>query len=96
VKNDFGLTLSNELPPLGSASRGLRVISETWNAARNQLTLEISGRAGNHYELGAWNSAQASSVEGGTLTRSGKLEVDMPPGNTDSYTSRSLIIHFAR
>ena len=96
VKNDFGLTLSNELPPLGGASRGLRVISESWNTARNQLTLEISGRAGNHYELGAWNSAQASSVEGGTLTRSGKLEVDMPPGNTDSYTSRSLIIHFAR
>ena len=96
VKNDFGLTLSNELPTLGSASRGLRVISEFWNAARNQLTLEISGRAGNHYELGTWNSAQASSVEGGTLTRSGKLEVQMPPGNTDSYTSRSLIIHFAR
>jgi glycogen debranching enzyme len=96
VKNDFGLTLSNELPTLGSASRGLRVISESWNAARNQLTLEISGRAGNHYELGAWNSAQASSVEGGTLSRSGKLEVDLPPGNTDSYTSRTLIIHFGR
>jgi len=94
VKNDFGLMLSNELPPLGSASRGLRVISESWNAARNQWTVEVSGRAGNHYELGIWNGAQISSVEGGVLTKAGKVEVQMPQGAADSYTSQSLIIHF--
>jgi glycogen debranching enzyme len=94
VKNDFGLMLSNELPPLGSASRGLRVISESWNAARNQLTVEVSGRAGNHYELGVWNGTQISSVEGGVLTKTGKVEIQMPQGVADSYTSQSLIIHF--
>jgi glycogen debranching enzyme len=95
LKNDFGLTLSNELPPLGSASRGLRVISESWNAARNQLTLEVSGRAGDHYELGVWNPAQVSSVEGGTLTKGGTLAIQMPPAATGSYVSQNLIIHFA-
>ena len=95
VKNDFGLTVTNELPPLGSASRGLRLISETWNSARNQLTMEVSGRAGSRYELGVWNAGQVSSVDGGTLTKSGKLEIQMPQGEAESYTSQSVIIHFA-
>ena len=30
VKKDFGLEWDSELPSLGSASRGLRVVSETW------------------------------------------------------------------
>ena len=94
VKNDFGLTLSNQLPPLGSASRGLRVVSESWNALKTQLTLETSGRAGNEYELGVWNASQVSSVEGGTLTKAGKLDIQMPNGAADSYTSQSVIIHF--
>jgi hypothetical protein len=96
VKNDFGLRLANELPPLGSASRSLRVVSESWNAAKTQLTLQTSGRAGNQYELGVWNAAQVSSVEGGTLTKAGKIEIQMPQGAADSYTSQSLIIHFGR
>jgi glycogen debranching enzyme len=95
VKNEFGLTYANELPPLGSSSRGLRVVSESWNAAKTQLTLQVSGRAGNRYELGVWNSAQISSLEGGTLAKSGKLEIQMPQGAADSYTSQSLTIHFA-
>jgi hypothetical protein len=96
VRNDFGLTVTNELPPLGSASRDLRVISESWNAARNQLTMGVSGRAGSRYELGVWNAGQVSSVDGGTLNRSGKLQIQMPQGEAESYTSQSLTIHFAR
>jgi hypothetical protein len=95
LKNDFGLTVTNELPPLGSASRGLRVISESWNTARNQLTVQVSGRGGSLYELGVWNAGQVLSVEGGTLTKNGKLDIQMPPGTPDSYTSQSVIIHFA-
>ena len=34
VKKDFGLEWDSELPSLGSASRGLRVVSESWNTAR--------------------------------------------------------------
>jgi hypothetical protein len=95
VKNDFGLSLSNQLPPLGSASRSLRVVSESWNTPRTQLTLEVLGRSGNRYELGVWNPTQVSSVVGGTLTKTGKLEIQMPQGAVDSYTSQSLTIHFA-
>ena len=96
IRNDFGLTLSNELPDLGSASRGLRVISETWNASRNQLMLDVSGRRGSRYELEVWNPGQVSSVEGGSLSRSGKLEIEMAEGAAESYVPQKVVIHFGR
>jgi len=95
LKNDFGLTTSSELPPLGSASRGLRVIAESWNSARNELTLQVSGRAATRYELGVWNAAQVSAVDRATLTKAGKLVIQMPGQTPDSYVSQTLTIHFA-
>jgi hypothetical protein len=95
LKNDFGLALSNELPPLGSASRGLRVVSESWNAAKTQMTLEVSGLPGSRYQLDVWNPGQIASVEGGELVQ-GKLELRMPPAATDSYVQQKVVIHFGR
>ena len=95
VKNDFGLALSNELPALGSASRGLRVLSESWNASKTQLTLEVSGRAGMSYQMDVWNPGQISSVEGAVLTKLGKLEFRMPQG-VEGYVQQRVVIHFGR
>ncbi len=36
LRNDFGLSLSPALPPLGSTSQGLRVLSESWTPAARQ------------------------------------------------------------
>ena len=94
TRNDFGLSLANELPPLGSASRGLRVLSESWNASKNLLTLEVSGRAAQRYELAVWNPTQVSSVDGGTLSKTGGLEIQMPQGTADSYVPQKVILHF--
>ncbi len=94
LKNDFGLILSSELPPLGSASQGLRVIHESWDAAHTQLTLDVSGRSGARYEMGVWNPSQISSVEGAVLSKSGKLEIAMPKGSDDSYVPQKMVIHF--
>jgi glycogen debranching enzyme len=96
TRNDFGLTLSNELPPLGSASRGLRIVNESWNPARTELTLNVSGLSGTHYELSIWNSSQISSVDGATVTKLGKLQVDMPKGAAESYVPQTIVIHFQR
>jgi glycogen debranching enzyme len=96
MKNDFGLALSNELPPLGSASRGLRVISESWSASKNLLTLAVSGAEGRRYELAVWNPGQVSSVEGAEITKAGKLEIQMPQGTADSYVPKKVILHFER
>ena len=96
VKNDFGLAFSNELPALGSSSRGLRVVSESWNSSRNQLTLEVSGRSGSSYELTVWNPSQITSVEGASLTKTARLQVQIPGAAADSYSQQKIVIHFAR
>ena len=96
LKNDFGLSLTNELPPLGSASRGLRVVSESWNALKTSLTLDVSGRSGDRYSLDVWNPSQISSVEGGVVARPGKLDIEMPQGEADSYSHQKVVIHFGR
>jgi glycogen debranching enzyme len=95
MKDDFGVSLNNELPPLGSASRGLRVTGQSWNASRTQLTLQVSGRAGSTYEMAVWNPTQISSVEGAVL-KNGKLEIHMPAGPSDSYTPQDVQIRFGR
>jgi glycogen debranching enzyme len=96
VKNDFGVSLSNDLPALGSASRGLRILSESWNSARNQLAMQVSGLQGSSYELATWNGSQISSVEGATITQSGQLKIQMPESAAGSYLQQTVTIHFGR
>jgi hypothetical protein len=95
VKNDFGLAFSNELPPLGSTSQGLRFVSESWNAARSQLTLDVSGATARTYEMEVWNPAQIASVEGAALTRQGKLRIQFADAREgEGYAHQKVVIHF--
>jgi glycogen debranching enzyme len=96
VKNDFGLVLANQLPPLGSASGSLRVLSNSWNSAHSQLTVEVSGAPGAHYDLGVWNPEQISSVEGAILTKAGNLRIEMEVGNVGDYLHHEIVIHFGK
>jgi len=96
VKNDFGLAVSSELPALGSASRGLRVLSESWNASKTEWTLEVSGLASHGYEMGVWNAGEIASVDGAVLTKASKLEIHMPEGPPSSYVQQRVVIHFNR
>lgn len=96
TKDDFGLALANELPPLGSTSRGLRVISEKWNSARNVLTVEVSGLPGRAYELRVWNPAQISSVENAELTKQATIHIGMPNAPGEDYVHRILVIRFGK
>ena len=99
LKNDFGLSISPELPALGSGSQGLRVISETWTPARDSLTLEIAGTAGKQYELGVWNPAQVTAVEGADLSKSvsgdAKIKIQIPAGVSGSYVHEKITIRFS-
>ena len=96
MRDDFGLSLTNQLPDLGSASRGLRVTNESWDAARTQLTLDASSLAGARYEMGIWNASQISSLDGASVSKSGKLEITMPQGSADSYVPQRIVLHFVR
>ncbi len=99
LKNDFGVRVANTLPPLGSASQGLRVLSETWNSARTQVTLSLSGLAGRRYELSVWNPSQVVSVHGGKLgdvrADQATLAVEFPAGSAESYMHQDVVLSFA-
>jgi hypothetical protein len=93
VRNDFEIAVANELPSLGGVSREIRILSESWNSARTQLTIDISGVAGRQYELGIWNAAQIASVEGAELNKLGKLHIEIPANGDGSYVSHRIVIH---
>jgi glycogen debranching enzyme len=95
LRNDFGLSLNNELPPLGSTSRGLRVLSESWNSTRTQLTLKVSGSPNAQYEIATWNPSQITSVEGGALAPTG-IRTRIPGGPDQNYVRHDIVIHFGK
>jgi hypothetical protein len=99
LKNDFGVGFSNVLPALGSASEGLRVLSESWNPGRTQLTLSLAGVAGKSYELSVWNPSQIASVAGGKLNKGGPeqatVTVEFPKTDPASYSHQDLVFKFA-
>jgi glycogen debranching enzyme len=110
VHNDFGLSVPSALPELGSTSRGLRVLSETWTAAKDRLELEIAGVQGSTYELGVWNAGQLSRVEGAEWNKGtgghGQVRVHVAVGpdrtskNADegaratNYTRQKILFYF--
>jgi hypothetical protein len=101
--NEFGLSEHSVLPALGSASRGLRIVSETWSAPKDQLTLEVSGAAGGEYGLRVWNPGEIQSVEGagfnfgvenpGAVKET--LWIQIPPSDSESYPHMKVVIHFS-
>jgi hypothetical protein len=100
--NDFGLSELSSLPALGSASRGLRVLSETWSDARDQLTLEVSGAAGSEYDLFTWNPGEIQSVEGGEFHPGAAklgmglgIGIRIPASDTEAYPHAKVVIHFS-
>jgi hypothetical protein len=96
LKNDFGLALSTSLPQPGSTSQNLRILSESWNGSRTELTLNASGLSGKRYELSVWNAGQISSVEGAELTKDSKLRVQIPTTAADAYSTQTVSLHFRR
>jgi glycogen debranching enzyme len=98
LADDFGVSYHAELPQLGSSSEELRILSETWNSPRDQLTLTVSGAPNHDYELSLWNPAQISSVDGAELFRSGDdpawLHVGFPAEQSKAGAQATITIHF--
>ena len=98
LRNDFGVSYSAELPPLGSASRGLRILSESWTPGRERLELGVSGAAGLQYHLELWNASEVASVEGGELEKaangSASVKVALPANGDQSYAHGKIVFHF--
>jgi hypothetical protein len=97
VANDFGVSYQPELPQLGSPSEGLRILSESWTDAKDELTLSVSGSPERDYELSLFNPSDVSSVDGAELVRDGAtawLHIQMPVADTRNAAHETITIHF--
>jgi hypothetical protein len=110
LHNDFGLSVTSALPPLGTASRGLRVLSESWSVGKDRLELEVAGVQGFTYELGVWNTGQLNRVEGAEWSKGNvgreQVRIVMPvmPGaksqdvgsgvRAPGYSRQKIVFHF--
>lgn len=99
VRNDFAVSYESTLPALGSPTRGLRILSESWSASRDTFTMNVAGTPGAAYDLSVWNPAQTASVEGGELLGSehdaAKVHVKFPPSESPADATRKIIFHFS-
>jgi glycogen debranching enzyme len=96
--NEFALSEKSVLPALGSASRGLRILSETWSASRDQLSMEVSGAAGGEYQLEVWNAGLIQKVEGAEFHPSAAKEtigVRIPRSDSEEYPHVKIVIYFS-
>lgn len=96
TRHDFAVSYASELPPLGHQSEGLRILSESWNPARTQLTLELEGLSGNSYNLLLFNGKEVSGVSGNVLksvTESNTLSFALKP-NGQAVTRGTLVFDF--
>jgi GH15 family glucan-1,4-alpha-glucosidase len=96
-RDDFELSIAPQLPPPGSASRGLRILSSTWTPERDRLTLEVAGVPGSNYEFSLSDASQIVSVEGAELHKSDprapKLQVKFS-ARPDVYVQRRVTLQF--
>jgi glycogen debranching enzyme len=98
LKKDFAISPEwVSLPALGSPSRGLRILSETWSDSRDQLTLEVSGGAGMQYEIDLGGSSdEIKSVDGATFSPLlSRYKVEMPLNSSARYPHKKIEVHFA-
>jgi hypothetical protein len=95
LRNDFAVTNTAHLPALGSTSQGLRIVTETWSATRDALTLQTEGLAGRTYTLAVRGQEQIKSIDGAKVMPDGSIEETFP-GADQSTESRgkTLTIHF--
>jgi len=95
LRNDFAVTNTARLPVLGSTSQGLRIVTETWSATRDALTLQTEGLAGHTYTLAVWGREQIKSIDGAKVMPDGSIE-EMFPGADQSteLQHKTVTIHF--
>src|SRR3984957_17537383 len=110
LRDNLGIAYDSTLPPLGNTSQGLRVLSQSWSASRDTLTLDVAGKAGCDYGLGIFDNGKSlmagqgalASVEGGDRVTSKqndekgaeKIKITFPAENSGEYAHRKIVLHF--
>ena len=90
VAGNFGIAYPFVAPADGAVSTNLKVVSEQWNAAHDQLQIQVAGVSGKTYQLAVFNAPSGIGVQGASFIKppSGlELEVAFPAGDSASSES---------
>ena len=99
LKDDFAVTYTNNLPDLGAPSHALRVLSESWNDARTQLTLTVAASPNRTYSMDVWGMNGISSIDGARSLRdannqTGALILWLPSTTAEPFVTHSIVLSF--
>ncbi len=97
VSGNFGIGYPYTAPADGAASSALKIVSEQWNAAHDQLVLQLSGISGQTYAVPLFNAPGHVTVKGAKLSKTaagGALEVDFPPSTPGAFSSQTVTLNF--
>jgi glycogen debranching enzyme len=97
VSGNFGIGSAYVAPADGAQSSALKVVSEQWNPAHDQLQLQVAGISGKIYALPIYNAPSGIAVEGAGIIKppSGlALEITIPPGPPGAYTTVTVNLKF--
>jgi glycogen debranching enzyme len=96
LKDDFAITYTPHLPLPGARSEGLRIVSEEWSSAKDQLTLQLEGVPRKTYELELFGGKEMGKVDGGEFVKERgreQISVTMPAGDALAV-KQTLALHF--
>jgi len=97
VTGNFGIANPYSAPADGAVSSNLRIVSETWSAAHDQLQLQLEGISGATYELPVFNVPTRFQSDGALLEErpSGKvLVIQFRKGPPGQYLPLTLTLNF--
>jgi hypothetical protein len=95
LSRDFEIYTDFSTPPLGSMSRGLRILSEAWSSSRDQVTLEVAGKTGAEYRIKLGQRSDIERVDGAVFDGSkDEWVIQIPANRADPYAHKELAVHF--
>ena len=92
-RDEFGIVFPYVAPATGAVTSGIRFISEHWNAAHDRLELQVAGTGGAKYRVPLAGDLTGVTVTGADLSEDA-LQIQFPPGPSDAYTTKAVLLQF--
>jgi glycogen debranching enzyme len=97
LSGNFGIAYPFVGPADGAVSSNIKVISEQWNTAHDQLQIQVAGVNGRTYVLPVFNAPSGIGVQGARFVKppSGlALEVVFPAGPSAAFSTQTITLQF--
>lgn len=97
VTANFAIGYPHSAPADGAASSSLKIVSEHWNSAHDNLQFQLAGISGQTYTLPFFKAPSGISVQGASITKNATglaLQIVFPSGPPDTYVPATVTLQF--